>query len=91
MPNINFQASAYYEMIDWKGDYTEPPLTKRIGYDDTAAYIQTGEGDLPKLTSVILLATCLTNIPCHSQAVERLVKLGQKQQHWYLVVPMEME
>ena len=66
MPNINFQASAYYEMIDWKGDYTEPPLTKRIGYDDTAAYIQTGEGDLPKLTSVILLATCLTNIPCEA-------------------------
>ena len=54
VPNINFQASAYYEMIDWKGDYTEPPLTKRIGDDDTATYIQTGEGDLPKLTSVNL-------------------------------------
>ena len=59
MPNINFQASAYYEMIDWKGDYTEPPLTKRIGYDDTAAYIQTGEGDLPKLTSVSLASHML--------------------------------
>ena len=52
MPKINFKASAYYEKIDWKGDYTEPPLTKRIGDDDTATYIQTG--DLPKLTSVNL-------------------------------------
>ena len=37
-------------MIDWKGDYTEPPLTKRIGDDDTATYIQTGEGEVSLAT-----------------------------------------
>ena len=41
--------------------------------EDILQYIQSG--DLPRLPSISLGSSTMNNIPCHSQAVERNVKL----------------
>ena len=73
VPDINFNAISYEDMIDWSVEISEPPLTADFSNDEFAEYIKTS--DLPKLPSISLGATSLNNIPCHSQAVERNVKL----------------
>ena len=67
VPPINFQSNLYYEMIDWsKNVITEPPLFKNIPLQDIKEMASTGRsfefGPLQKL-------------PCHTQAVERHVKI----------------
>ena len=52
-------------MIDWQTiQVTEPPATKKISTEDITSLINTKE--LPKL---------IPDFPCHTQAVERLIKL----------------
>ena len=73
IPKINFEASNYYEMVNWSELYSEPPLTKHIPIGDQNENIK--NASYPKTASISLEWTNLVNIPCHSQAVERHVKL----------------
>ena len=73
IPDINFQAGSYHDMVDWNINITEPPLTTYISDEDIFQYIETG--DLPRISAISLGSTTMNNIPCHSQAVERNVKL----------------
>ena len=62
---INMNAVQHYDMIDWqKETVTKPPITKPLKRDKILASIN--EGILPET---------LPDFPCHSQAVERHVKL----------------
>ena len=66
-PKINFKAESYFDMIDWQAaSVTEPPLTKSITDDKLKEYIHTG--DCPELSII-------HSLPCHTQAVERMIKL----------------
>ena len=60
-------------MIDWTVDYTEPPLTKNITTEELGGYISTRS--LAGHDQWSLSLGTLVNIPCHSQAIERHVKL----------------
>lgn len=65
-PKINFNASEYTELIDWKSTkICPPPVLRNITDDEIRSLIQSAE--IPKWD--------LTNFPCHTQAVERCVKL----------------
>ena len=63
IPPLNFDASNCTELIDWQGSkVTEPPLTENMTDEDIENHIfQT-----TKIT--------FENFPCHTQAVERLIK-----------------
>lgn len=64
LPNINLDASYYYDLINWQQNVTEPPILKNISDEDLQLFVaQGGEGKLP-----------LLRLPCHTQAVERAVK-----------------
>lgn len=64
LPNINFNASSYIDLIDWQQNITEPPILKTISDGNIQLFVeQKGEGDI-----------CLLRLPCHTQAVERAVK-----------------
>lgn len=64
LPNINFNASSYIDLIDWQQNMTEPPILKTISDGNIQLFVeQKGEGDI-----------CLLRLPCHTQAVERAVK-----------------
>lgn len=66
IPKFNFEAESLLDLINWREcRVTEPPMTKHITDEEIQELIKTGgypEGDLWKL-------------PCHTQAVERGVKL----------------
>ena len=62
VPTINFKAQKYYEMITWPRRLTEPPMTRTISDQQVEENIGNA-------------ATLSTTLPCHSQAVERMVKL----------------
>ena len=65
LPKLIFSATSYYSMINWQTiQVTEPPATKKISAEDITTLINTKE--LPKI---------IPNFPCHTQAVERLIKL----------------
>jgi len=68
VPTINFDANDYHDIIYWPQTVvTCPPLFANIPSDVIAHLISRGE----KPT----LAVSLAEIPCHTQAVERTVKL----------------
>lgn len=68
VPKINFQAKEYYNMVNWdKQKWTEPPLTSNLSIEE----LQTIESDGEK--SEIFRE--IINIPCHTQDVERCVKM----------------
>jgi len=68
VPEINFDASNYMDIINWtKVDVTEPPLVAHFSPDDLQCIAKEGLGDkfsFPRLS-------------CHTQAVERTVKLTE--------------
>ncbi|XP_031339102.1 uncharacterized protein LOC116167737 isoform X2 [Photinus pyralis] len=64
-PKLNFEANEYYDLIDWTTEKIyEPPITQK--YTDSEI--------LQKITSANFKVT-VEEFPCHSQAVERGVKL----------------
>ena len=68
IPKINFDATAYYDLIDWQNILiTSPPLLFDVTHDDIKRTIT-------QRTSFTLPVE-LTRIPCHTQAVERTIKL----------------
>ena len=73
IPQINFSAENYYNIVDWDVFYTEPPLTKIMSDEDIDAHIE--NGNFPKHPHMSLAWCSISNILCHSQAVERMVKL----------------
>ena len=65
MQNLRFETAQHYDMIDWqKETVTKPSITKPLKRDKILASIN--EGILPE---------ALPDFPCHSQAIERHVKL----------------
>ena len=61
VPHLNWQAEHFSDMISWSGHVTEPPVTKLMSDAEiTSARDQPLE---------------LPSFPCHSQSVERCVKL----------------
>ncbi|XP_050527619.1 uncharacterized protein LOC126897791 [Daktulosphaira vitifoliae] len=66
IPPLNFNATDYVELIDWgKTQVTEPPLTSNIDQDTLRQIVLSHK----KNTLEIFY------LPCHTQAVERSVKL----------------
>lgn len=64
VPKINFEAQDYIDLIHWSHcDVTEPPLTKSMTYEQLHEIMI--NNTVPKFDS----------FPCHTQAVERSVKL----------------
>jgi hypothetical protein len=67
VPSIRFEAAEYFEMIDWwSADRLEPPLTRQISTQLLEQY--TTRECIPPVFS-------LPQLPCHTQAVERCVRL----------------
>lgn len=65
VPKINFNANNYTEMINWQQSMiSEPPMTKKISTEDLTQMIK----DVPEGMEIL-------RFPCHSQAIERCVKL----------------
>lgn len=66
VPELIYDSQNYYGMINWqKTEVTEPPVTRTIPDAQINEFIKTGdqpEGLIPLF-------------PCHTQAVERLIKL----------------
>ncbi|CAH0562813.1 unnamed protein product [Brassicogethes aeneus] len=64
IPKLNFSADDYIDLIDWsQTNISEPPLTMSMTEDDLNKLLQTGE------------KFQLDKFPCHTQAVERMVKI----------------
>lgn len=62
VPKINFEANDYIELINWQETSVyEPPITKKLTSDE-----------LPKF---YINFKNLSSYPCHTQAVERCVKM----------------
>ena len=65
IPTLNFQADDYIDLIDWHSvTLTEPPLTVSISDNELKPMIL----DVPAEIDIL-------RFPCHSQPVERCVKL----------------
>ena len=61
--DLNFEAELYFDMINWQNvNLTEPPITRSISDKEINYLISSKEKSFPHL-------------PCHTQAVERCVKL----------------
>lgn len=70
IPRLNFDAEVYHHMINWfdsNVQVTEPPLTKDFPTDDINSMVKSGI-----FPDVIIPEA---EIPCHTQAVERHIKL----------------
>lgn len=66
VPEINLTAKSYYSLITWtKIEITEPPLTKNFSLEEL---VENGENSA-------LWKAEQFSIPCHTQAVERCVKI----------------
>ena len=66
IPPLNFNATSYNCLIDWKNTkVTEPPITMDISDENIEIY--SASNNPPKLT--------FPKFPCHTQAVERHIKL----------------
>lgn len=66
LPSLNFDAEDYINLIDWQNtEVTEPPITSNISTEDLKEFIRSP--DTPMLD--------FPKFPCHTQAVERCVKL----------------
>lgn len=64
IPTINFEAKEYTDLIQWDS-VTEPPLLKSFEEDELKDLMMTNSVKLKQIL----------DFPCHSQAVERHVKL----------------
>lgn len=63
---LNFEANEYFELINWQEcELTEPPITARIPTEDLRELINHPD----------LLTVNFGKYPCHTQCVERCVKL----------------
>jgi hypothetical protein len=66
VPTLNFAANDYIDLIDWQNtNITEPPLLAEISVNDIEMFVVSG--DVPVIDFPKYL--------CHTQAVERCVKL----------------
>lgn len=64
VPEINFKAKNFMEMVDWSNCcITVPPLVSRVKYEELK--------DIRNST----IGMEIYKVPCHSQAVERAVKI----------------
>ena len=86
IPKINFSAKKYTDMIDWqKTLITKPPLLKHIETSNLKMFIAGGDAKIIDFP----------NYPCHTQSVERCVKLvtavvcGTKSRDGYIRVTLE--
>lgn len=69
VPAINFKAKTYYNLIDWtKVNITEPPLTKDLSLTELQTIVNLG-------SSADVSQSPIFRLPCHTQSVERTVKL----------------
>lgn len=69
IPKLNFKAKTYYNLIDWNTvSITEPPLIKRFSNSDLAELVNDGKNSN-------LWSSPNFNLPIHTQAVERCVKI----------------
>lgn len=66
-PHINFDASDYTEMVDMNDeDGIEPPITKNLSIDQIVECTKTPQN---------IVFNMLYGIPCHTQSVERAIRL----------------
>lgn len=66
VPAFNFNATDYTEMITWKNcKITEPPLTCNLSDDALKSIVKSGLSAVENIR----------DFPCHTQAVERHIKL----------------
>lgn len=66
VPALNFDAKDYTDLITWQDcKITEPPLTSNLSDETLKEIVESG------------LTTCqnIQDFPCHTQAVERVIKL----------------
>lgn len=66
VPALNFDAKDYTDLITWQDcKITEPPLTSNLSDETLKEIVKSG------------LTTCqnIKDFPCHTQAVERVIKL----------------
>lgn len=67
IPSFNFDAKDYYELVDWQNVvWSEPPITTKLTKEDLEEVVQ-----YPESSAI----SYVRNYPCHSQAVERAVKV----------------
>ena len=66
-PQIQFESEDYIDVIYWpECEITEPPATSNLTKAQLRSFVENYDTDL-----------CLIpNLPCHSQAVERTVKVA---------------
>ena len=66
VPLLNFDSSDYIDMIDWQStEITEPPLIADVPDTVIVDFVKSGESQVVNFP----------RFPCHTQAVERCVKL----------------
>lgn len=65
VPQINFDANEYIDLIDWQQNFFDPPILRHITNKGINEVIES-QGD----ENLIFL-----KLPCHTQAVERSVKI----------------
>ena len=69
VPNMNFKATESYNMVNWSTtEATEPPLTRGLSQQEIDENITTAACAPQKISA----------FPCHSQAVEKLVRVVTK-------------
>lgn len=73
-PNLNTNAQIYYEMVDLENvrNVFEPPVLRDFSIEKLTECIETHENFVSLLTK---------NIPCHTQAVERVIQTVSKSAH----------
>lgn len=65
VPPINFDAQEYFDLVDWQSvELTEPPIIKNVSDDKLSEMIL----HIPDEIDIL-------KFPCHTQAVERHIKL----------------
>lgn len=73
IPLINFEATDYIDMIYWADNViTEPPLVKHVSTEYLKEFIKNKSGAKPSEVDPLI---DFPRLPCHTQAVERAVKL----------------
>ena len=64
IPQLNFDAKDYMQLIDWKKcEITEPPLSRIMTNDDLEEFTWKDVTDL--------ISKDIFHLPCHTQSVER--------------------
>lgn len=67
VPSVNFMASEYFEMIDWSHCVlTPPPVLSKVSNEELTEIVKTTD---------VAYGWEFSYFPCHTQAVERTVKL----------------